>query len=383
MLPAEIDDLPRQAGRLVRHRCQIRSRLNSSGFRESNDSLSSPGCFVRLRGVLFAVLERGRAETVSPMTARTVQPPRAFLMPPMALNRDEDPIAQGEAAAHGSDLGRLLRWRAMQAPDRIAYRFVRDADGEASVLTYRQLDRHARHIAACIQFFHPAGSHALVLYPPSLDYVAALFGCFYAGVVAVPANWPRRARDLQRLEGVISHAAVDFVLSSADGRNALARRSIGAAVLDSISVITTDQLSAGSERDWVEPSCASRSLALLQYTSGSTGSPKGVMISHGNIIDNVSHLVARADLSPASIDVSWLPPFHDMGLMGGVIAPLYAGFPVTLMSPASFVSHPLIWLQAITRYRGTVSVAPNFGYELCLAKVQAEQMAELDLSPWA
>jgi amino acid adenylation domain-containing protein len=251
-----------------------------------------------------------------------------------------------------------------------------------AALTYGQLDQRARQIADAIRRAQPAGSHALLLYARSRDFVEAFFGCLYAGLVAVPAAVPRRANTVQRLEIIAADAEAKLILSSSDTWEGPLRPSLTDSALSAVPIVVTDRLSAVSGQDWREAALTSGAPALLQYTSGSTGNPKGVMVTHGNILDNAGHLVARSNLDMTSIGVSWLPLFHDMGLMGSVIAPLFAKFPVTLLSPAAFLSQPMIWLQAMTRYRATVSVAPNFGYELCLAKVQPEHLAELDLSAW-
>jgi amino acid adenylation domain-containing protein len=295
---------------------------------------------------------------------------------------DDNAMTPNDSGAQGDNLVGLLRRRARQDPDRLAYRFGTDDDSPHAALTYAQLDRRAQEIADAVRRSQPAGSHALLLFARSRDFVEAFFGCLYAGLVAVPAAVPRRANTVQRLEIIAADAEAKLILSSSDTWDGPLRPSLTESALSAVPSVLTDRLSAASGPGWLEPALTSGSPALLQYTSGSTGNPKGVMVTHGNILDNVGHLVARSNLDMTSIGVSWLPLFHDMGLMGGVIAPLFAKFPVTLLSPAAFLSQPMIWLQTMTRYRATVSVAPNFGYELCLAKVQPEHLAELDLSAW-
>lgn len=305
-----------------------------------------------------------------------------LMMRPMAGACDDNAMTLNNSGAQGDNLAGLLRLRARQDPDRVAYRFGTDDVSPHAALTYGQLDQRARQIADAVRRSQPAGSHALLLYARNRDFVEAFFGCLYAGLVAVPAAVPRRANAVERLEVIAADAETKLILSSSDTWNGPLRPALTNSALSAVPTVVTDRLSATSEQSWLEPTLTSGSPALLQYTSGSTGNPKGVMVTHGNILDNAGHLVARSNLDMTSIGVSWLPLFHDMGLMGSVIAPLFAKFPVTLLSPAAFLSQPMIWLQAMTRHRATVSVAPNFGYELCLAKVQPEDLAELDLSAW-
>ena len=305
-----------------------------------------------------------------------------LMMRPMAGACDDNAMTLNNSGAQGDNLAGLLRLRARQDPDRVAYRFGTDDVSPHAALTYGQLDQRARQIADAVRRSQPAGSHALLLYARNRDFVEAFFGCLYAGLVAVPAAVPRRANAVERLEVIAADAETKLILSSSDTWNGPLRPALTDSALSAVPTVVTDRLSATSEQSWLEPTLTSGSPALLQYTSGSTGNPKGVMVTHGNILDNAGHLVARSNLDMTSIGVSWLPLFHDMGLMGSVIAPLFAKFPVTLLSPAAFLSQPMIWLQAMTRHRATVSVAPNFGYELCLAKVQPEDLAELDLSAW-
>ncbi len=222
----------------------------------------------------------------------------------------------------------------------------------------------------------------MLLCPPGLDYVAAFFGCLYAGVVAVPVYPPRRARGLDRLHAVVADARAAAVVAPpavADATRPLDQRlQLGSPPLH--WVILNEEGSGASS--WREPALTGDDLAVLQYTSGSTTTPRGVMLTHANLLHN-SHAIARnLESTSDSCGVIWLPPYHDMGLVGGILQPVFAGFPCSLMSPTTVFSDPLAWLRAVSRRRATNSGGPNFAYELCLRKITAEQRAGLDLSCW-
>jgi len=276
----------------------------------------------------------------------------------------------------------LLRRRAAESPDRLAYAFLADGETERGRVTYSQLDLQARAFAATMQSLGLAGEPALLLYPPGLDYVTALFGCFYAGVVAVPAYPPRRNRSLERLRTVIADARVAAVLTSPVINPAVDDLVAEIPGLRAIPRLLSDQYAVATADSWHDPKLCGDSLALLQYTSGSTATPKGVMLTHGNLLHNCHWIRRRFGQTSDSSGLVWLPPYHDMGLIGGILEPLYMGGPCYLMAPVTFFGSPFAWLQAISRYRATTSGGPNFAYDLCARKVTAEQRATLDLSCW-
>ncbi|HEX6287553.1 MAG TPA: AMP-binding protein, partial [Herpetosiphonaceae bacterium] len=278
----------------------------------------------------------------------------------------------------------ILRWRASHQPDQAAYTFLAD-DTSAARLSYAELDRRACVIAAHLQAIGARGERALLLYPPGLEYIAALFGCLYAGVVAVPAYPPHAARHdrrLSRLRAIARDAQPLVALTTSAIRPMGATLSASDPSFHALRWLATDALAPGVEPSWQAPAVDSASLALLQYTSGSTATPKGVMLSHSNLLHNSSVIQRCFEHTSDSQGVIWLPPYHDMGLIGGILQPLYTGFPVVLMSPVSFLQRPLRWLQAISDYRATTSGGPNFAYELCLRKITPEQRERLDLSSW-
>jgi amino acid adenylation domain-containing protein len=277
-------------------------------------------------------------------------------------------------------LTQLLLGRAQSQPETVAYTFLSDGETSEVTLSYAELDAGARRIAGRLLETLSPGDRALLLYQPGLDYVAAFFGCLYAGVIAVPAYPPRARRALPRLLALARESGASAALTSQSVYAGLAERT--AALPDDAAPrwIVADLSSEGPSA--VPAALSPDAIAFLQYTSGSTATPKGVVLSHANLIDNLGHIHQRFGHDADSRGVIWLPPYHDMGLIGGILQPLYGGFPVTLMSPFSFLQRPLRWLEAISRQRATTSGGPNFAYQLLADRVSDEQLATLDLSSW-
>ncbi|HTB80149.1 MAG TPA: beta-ketoacyl synthase N-terminal-like domain-containing protein, partial [Opitutaceae bacterium] len=276
----------------------------------------------------------------------------------------------------------LLRYRATQQPDGLVYTFLADGDSVAETLTYGELDRRARTIGALLQAQVEPGARVLLCYQPGLDFIAGFFGCLYAGVVAVPSYPPRPNRSMAALEAVVTQAQVETVLTNSA---VFAGRQLGAlqtTALKDLRWLVTDDLAASDAKDWRPPVPDAESLAALQFTSGSTAMPKGVMLRHRNFLHNLGIIARCYEHTSASRGVIWLPPYHDMGLIGGILQPLYAGFPVVLMAPNAFLQRPLNWLQAISRHRATTSGGPSFAYKLCVERIKPEDCQGLDLSSW-
>lgn len=287
-----------------------------------------------------------------------------------------------EVSPKGSTLVEFVRFRASHNTSQTAFTFLIDGENESVSLSYADLDRKARAIAAQLQQICAVGERALILYLPGLDYITTLFGCLYAGVVAVPAYPPRNARNFPRIAAIAKDAEAALILTP---EASLAKTQSFWSQMDhakAIHWLATDTISPSLATDWQNIEIYPDTLAVLQYTSGSTSLPKGVMLTHSNLLHNLSLLSTSFQTHPQSQGVIWLPPYHDMGLIGGILQPLYAGFPVTLMSPVTFLQRPLRWLQAISQAKATVSGGPNFAYELCIRKTTPEQRLELDLSSW-
>jgi acyl-CoA synthetase (AMP-forming)/AMP-acid ligase II len=281
-----------------------------------------------------------------------------------------------------STLVELLRYRASTQPERIAYIFLRNGETEEARLTYGELDQNARAIAAHLQSLEAKGERGLLLYPPGLDFISAFFGCLYAEVVAIPAYPPRRNQNLFRLQAIIADSQARFTFTNAALFPTLENQWAKDSELAEMQWVVTDEIDHHLSANWQEPTLEKNTLAFLQYTSGSTGTPKGVMVSHHNLLINSAFIDHVWGHDQDSVMVTWLPTFHDMGLIYGVIQPLYKGFLCYMMAPANFVERPLRWLQALSDKKATHSAAPNFAYDLCVRKIPPEKRATLDLSHW-
>jgi amino acid adenylation domain-containing protein len=277
----------------------------------------------------------------------------------------------------------LLRRRLPDQFNRTAYTFLVDGETEGVSLTYGELDVKARAIAARLQRLAALGERVLLLYPPDLEYIAAFFGCLYAGAVAVPVFAPRANRSLSRLQAIAADAEAKVVLTTSAVFSRIEPFLAQVSELHAMHWLVTDNIDEETAQEWKEPYIDGDTLAFIQYTSGSTASPKGVMVSHASILHNERMIQSAFRQTEQSVILSWLPLYHDMGLIGGVLQPLYVGAHCILMSPVSFLQKPLRWLQAISRYRATTSGGPNFAYDMCVQKIDPARRSELDLSSWS
>lgn len=278
----------------------------------------------------------------------------------------------------------ILHGRAVSNPDQTAFIFIQDGDESEEHITYRELHQAAIDLSHSLLEIAKPGDRALMLFPPGLDFIKALFGCFYAGVIAVPAYPPRKNRSLERLRLLVNDSGSSLVLSTDDIRQSAERSFADVTELQGIPWITPNPPIPQSSNLQISNLQISKSpnpdIALLQYTSGSTGHPKGVMVTHRNIIRNAEYIRQSFALSPKSVSVTWLPSFHDMGLIDGVLVPVYTGFPGVILPPVSFLQKPVRWLKAITKYRGTHGGGPNFAFDLCAEGIAEEEKISLDLS---
>ena len=281
-----------------------------------------------------------------------------------------------------SNLIELLQHRALHQGDDIGFRFLVDGESQAVQWSYADLDRKARAIAASLQAMDLEGERALLLYPSGLDFVAAFFGCLYAGVTAVPAYPPRRNRNMARIDSIANDAEAKIALTTLNVLERV-RTMIGdTPALQQLRWRSTDQWDNELADSWQRPDVHGETLAFLQYTSGSTGTPKGVMLSHANLMHNSAMIAYAFEHTRSGSGCFWLPLYHDMGLIGGILQPLYMGKSNTLFSPTHFLQKPVRWLQAMTKCGATVSGGPNFAYDLCVEKITPEQKSTLDLSHW-
>ncbi|MCC6498806.1 MAG: amino acid adenylation domain-containing protein [Anaerolineales bacterium] len=276
----------------------------------------------------------------------------------------------------------LLRMRAESQPDRLAYRYLQDDGVEGETLTYAELDRRARAIGAWLETHNARGERVLLLYPAGLDYIASFFGCLYAGAAAVPAYPPRLNRPVPRIQAIVGDSQAKFALATSAILHNIEQRFEQSPDLHALSWLNTEQVPPSLEAEWRDPNINADTLAFLQYTSGSTSQPKGVMLTHGNLLHNLKAIRRGFQIDSTDSGCFWLPSYHDMGLIGGILEPLYIACPSTLMSPVSFLQKPFRWLDAISKYKVTTSGAPNFAYDLCVDKITQEQLETLDLSAW-
>ncbi len=282
----------------------------------------------------------------------------------------------------GGSLVEVFRSWAEAEPTRPAYAYLADGEVEGDTLTWSELDRAARSVGARLAAAGLSGERVLLLHPPGLDFVVGFLGCLMAGGVAVPVQPPGSRRHVGRLAGVVADAAPAAVLTTAALRDRLEPAASEVPGLAECDWIVSERVTDESEELWTPPVLAPDDLAFLQYTSGSTGDPKGVMVSHGNLLRNEEAIRRAFRQDERSVVVSWLPLYHDMGLIGGVLQPLYTGARCVLMSPAAFLQRPARWLEAVARYRATTSGGPDFAYDLCVRRIAAADRAALDLSSW-
>jgi amino acid adenylation domain-containing protein len=302
---------------------------------------------------------------------------------------------QASTRQHPDNFVAHMRDQAVARPSDTALITVRERDGVPvdTVITYAELDRRVRAVAASLQSRFAAGERALLLLDNDDHYVVAFLACLYAGVIAVPVFPPESARPqhLSRLTGIAQDAQACCVLSTAamlarlgsamssfDGCEALAVDAVG------VHVNADADAGAGADevRAWRPHAPQGDDIAFLQYTSGSTSTPKGVMVSHAQLMANERAIEEGLGVVPDDVFVSWLPLYHDMGLIGALLQSLHAGIPIALMTPTFFLERPARWLEAIDRLRGTLSGGPDFAYRLCIERIGEAQKAALDLSSW-
>ncbi|MBS1518088.1 MAG: SDR family NAD(P)-dependent oxidoreductase [Bacteroidetes bacterium] len=280
------------------------------------------------------------------------------------------------------NLVELLRLRADDQPDKTAFVFLRDGETEDGSFTYSELDIRAKSIAEKLQEEGLSGERALLIYESGLEYLDSFFGCIYSGVISVPLHPPGKNKSLSRISAIAKDSDSRIILSTSGICEELKDDFEKDAVLKDLKWITTETISNDRSQKWKNPGIKPETLAYLQYTSGSTGIPKGVMVNHRNLLTNLNIIDKSHPHDDNSVMVTWLPIHHDMGLIYGILLPFYCGYPCYFMTPQAFVQKPFRWLSAISKYKGTHNAAPNFAFELCVNKISPEQKKSLDLSSW-
>ena len=249
-----------------------------------------------------------------------------------------------------ANLVQLAQYRAEIESNEPAFTYLTNGVDNEIVMTYAHLDQQARRIAAWLQSQNMFGQRVLLLYPPGLDFIAAYFGCLYAGAIAVPVYPPRRNRSILRIQSVADSAQAAVALTTEDVIKTVDGMLEEAPSLKNLAWLATSTLAEGLEEKWVFPNIDPETIAFLQYTSGSTGTPKGVILTHGNLLHNSQMIYQGFEHTRTARGVFWLPSYHDMGLIGGIVQPLYCGRPNIIMSPLSFLQKPFAGLPP---FRGT------------------------------
>lgn len=289
-----------------------------------------------------------------------------------------------DIAVGAGTLGEVLRRRAELTPHKRAFLFLENGEREGASYTFAELDRKARAIGSRLASLGAKGKQVLLPHPPGLDFIASFFGCLYAGAVAVPScSSLLSTRQRTRLQFVVEDAAVEIILAASSESLTAFRQSL----CDEQwplrpTLLAADEVPEEEGANWSPVKHKSDKLAYIQYTSGATSDPRGVMISHGNVMCNQRMIQSAFGITEGRVGVFWLPHFHDMGLVGMLQQTIYAGLSMVLFAPLDFIRRPVRWLRAISKYRAFGTGAPNFAYDLCVERVKDEDVAELDLSCW-
>lgn len=278
-----------------------------------------------------------------------------------------------------STLVDVLQWRGSNQPHKTAYIYLTDGESEEQTLTYSDVDQQAKAVATSLLENGLEGKNVLLMYHSGLEFISAFFGCLYAGVTAIPVYPPKKNSHSLRLDSIISSSFAKAILTTDKIKTTKKESSIA---LESLPWISTDTIKISNSKSYKKPKINPNDTAFLQYTSGSTSEPKGVMITHKNIMENERMIKNAFEHNASSIVVGWLPIFHDMGLIGNLLQPAYAGIPYIQMAPKAFLEKPVRWLQAISKYKATTSGGPNFAFEHCLHKIKDDKLKGLDLSHW-
>ena len=273
-------------------------------------------------------------------------------------------MSGSEVIIPADNLVDILQLRASEQPNKVVYTFLVDGETNEISLTYAQLEQKAKAIATYIQSLCEPQARVLLLYPPGLGFIEAFFGCLYAGVIAVPAYPPRPNRSIERIQSIINSAEPTLALTTDQIISNLQKQADRTPELKLLKWLATDKIDLEYVSRFEPQPISPDNLAFLQYTSGSTSQPKGVIVTHKNVIEN-----GKSVLQHCPIGVSWLPQFHDMGLIGYYLFIMIRGGTTFGFSPLDFMKRPLLWLETISKVKGTVSSAPNFAYDLSLIHI--------------
>lgn len=286
----------------------------------------------------------------------------------------------------GADVVAIVRRHASCTPDRPVYTILPDGDDAEPAITFGMLDSGARRIAELLLQHTEYGDRVLLLCRPGKDFIYSFYGCLYASVIAVPTYLPepgQRTQGAQRLAGIIADCRPSTILTTSDIRSEIENSLIDCPPGGRPIWLTLDASADETPSEWVPESVSPETVALLQYTSGSTADPKGVIVTHANLVHNIQLINRSLALDESPVIVGWLPPYHDMGLVSMIVAPAILPGHAVLMPTIAFLQHPIRWLRAISEYGGTASAAPNFAFDLCATRISQQARRTLNLSSLA
>jgi len=296
-------------------------------------------------------------------------------LPRQVLSSKERPLPLPE-----DDIIRLFERNCQNHAEKVIYYYLEDGLNETSRITFREMNSRAKAIAAALQGKYKKGDRALMLFPTGIEFIVSLFGCFYSGIIGVPAYPPRKNRLFGRFEAIVNDCRPSLILTTKKIMEDLLKNFAEEECLKGLSFLVYEDVDAGMESLWQDPGIHPDDLALLQYTSGSTGTPNGVMVTHANLMHNSAFIKQAFGHDENAFGVNWLPGFHDMGLIGALMQPPYLGATNVIIPPNAFLLRPMNWLRAISKYRATTAGGPNFAFDFCVDRLKPEELEGVDLS---
>ena len=305
---------------------------------------------------------------------------------------NNDPLKRLDAAFNEFDSGdespdyqsfaHAFKYRSWQNPDDLALEYLEDGEVSGTSYTFFQLFKQSVAVAEKLQKKLKFQDRVLLFYPPGPEFVTAFLGCLLAGVIAVPAYPPKKNRNTNRLEAIIRDCGAEAILTTLSSLNKMKSNFSEVSLIQGLKWLATDDTDESMNVNFSLDQLKREHVAFIQYTSGSTGEPKGVIVNHRNLLHN-SERIREVFLNyGVNRVVSWLPAFHDMGLIFGILQPVFSGWPFTLMAPNAFLIKPLRWLQAISKGGNVAAAGPDFAYRLCAEKISNDEISGLDLSGW-
>jgi acyl-CoA synthetase (AMP-forming)/AMP-acid ligase II/acyl carrier protein len=291
------------------------------------------------------------------------------------LCSDGSPVGPGKGL-----ITEIFEKHAAAFPDKVIYSYLEDGFNESAGITYGKMCKQAKAIASVLQKKHKKGDRALMLFPSGIEFIVSLFGCFFAGIIGVPAYPPRKNRLFERFESIITDCRPALIMTTRKIRDDLQKNFSGEKCLQGIDFLVYEEVDEEMSSYWTDPGSNPGDIILLQYTSGSTGTPNGVMVSHQNIVQNSEFVKCAFGHDESLRGVNWLPGFHDMGLIGALIQPAYVGGSNAIIPPNAFLMRPMNWLRAISRYSAITAGGPNFALDFCSDRFKPEELEGVDLS---